>query len=86
MKPTDKLRPGMVVQLSPFACRNPMFGGCMMVVTEPKQFGAQGYVQGLGEGGEMGGQAYYRAQWEEMEVVGFAEWVAGGDAEDGDAR
>ncbi|MGC4002838.1 MAG: hypothetical protein QM811_06790 [Pirellulales bacterium] len=38
-----------------------------MTVTEPKPWGAQGYVQSLGENGEIGGQAYYRATWGEME-------------------
>lgn len=69
-----ELKEGEVVQLSPIACRNPMFGGCMMVVTEPKPWGAQGYVQALGQDGEMGGQAYYRATWEEMEFVGLTAW------------
>jgi hypothetical protein len=53
-----------------------MFAACFMVVTEPKSFGAQGYVTALGENGEPGGQAYYRAGWDEMEFVGHAEWVA----------
>lgn len=70
-----ELKIGDIVQLSPENCGNPMFGGCMMVVTEPKSFGAQGYVQALGESGKMGGQAYYRAKFEEMEYVGLAFWV-----------
>ena len=61
---------GDIVQLSPLDCKNQMFGGCMMVVTEPKPWGAQGYVQGLGENGEQKGQAYYRACWDEMEPTG----------------
>jgi len=69
MKPRE-LIPGEIVQLSPETCRNPMFSGCMMTVTEPKAFGAQGYVQALGENGKMGGQAHYRAQWSEMEPTG----------------
>lgn len=64
-----KLAIGEIVQLNPFACRNRMFAGCMMVVTEQKAFGAQGYVQGLGESGEPAGQAYYRANWDEMETT-----------------
>lgn len=71
-----KLKPGWLVQLNPELAGNKMFGGCIMVVTEPKDFGAQGYVQTLGENGEIGGQAYYRAGWEEMEFVGVAQWVA----------
>jgi hypothetical protein len=70
-----ELSPGDVVQLHPTECRNPMFAGCMMVVTEPKSFGAQGYVQALGEDGKPGGQAYYRAKWDEMEFCGLAQWV-----------
>lgn len=76
MKPRE-LKVGELVQLDPRATRNPMFRGCFMVVTEPKVFGAQGYVQGLGEDGKPAGQAYYRAKWEEMEPCehGFAIWM-----------
>jgi hypothetical protein len=67
---------GDVVQLSP-EVRNPMFAGCMMIVTEPsKSWGAQGYVQALGKDGAPGGRAYYRATWAEMEFVGRAVWLA----------
>lgn len=72
----QNLVPRQLVQLNPETVRNKMFSACIMVVTEPKSFGAQGYVQALGENGEPGGQAYYRAKWEEMEIVGNAEWVA----------
>lgn len=71
----NELKTGTVVQLSP-KVGNPMFACCMMTVTESKSWGAQGYVQSLGENGEPGGQAYYRAKWEEMELVGEAVWVA----------
>lgn len=64
------LHEGEIVQLNPGTCRNRMFAGCMMTVTEPKPWGAQGYVQGLGENGEPAGQAYYRARWDEMELTG----------------
>lgn len=70
-----ELKEGDVVQLSPFDVGNPMFAGCMMVVTEPKEWGAQGYVQGLGTDGSPAGQAYYRAKWAEMEFVGKAVWA-----------
>ena len=77
MEPRE-LAVGEIVQLSP-ECPNPMFGGCLMIVTEPKSFGAQGYVQGLGEKGEIGGQAYFRARWADMEQTGGrAVWVIGG--------
>lgn len=74
MKPNEmELSKGMVVQLSPDV-GNPMFACCMMIIDQPKVFGAQGYVQSLGEGGKMGGQAYYRAKWEEMEYIGISHW------------
>lgn len=75
MRADTPLRPNQLVQLGP-NCRNQMFAYCIMVVTEPKAFGAQGYIQGLGENGQPGGQYYYRANWDEMEPVGWAEWVA----------
>ena len=71
-----ELKEGQLVQLNPETVGNKMFAACIMVVTEPKAFGAQGYVKGLGQNGEPGGQAYYRAKWEEMEPVGVAEWVS----------
>jgi hypothetical protein len=74
MQPQE-LTPGNVVQLNPETVGNPMFAGCFMVVTEPKTWGAQGYVTALGEGGQPGGAAYYRAKWEEMELIGHAEWI-----------
>lgn len=74
----QELTPGTVVQLNPETVRNQAFAACFMVVTEPKSFGAQGYIQGIGEDRDSwGGQAYYRANWEEMEIIGTAEWVAG---------
>lgn len=77
MKPVLSLARGEVVQLNPETCRNRMFAGCLMVVTEPKSWGAQGYVQALGENGAVGGQAYYRANWEEIEsTAGFAPFIA----------
>jgi len=66
MMNTSPLRIGQVVQLHPTKTRNRMFSACLMVVTEPKSWGAQGFVQMTGEDGNMGGQAYYRATWEEI--------------------
>ncbi len=69
-----ELKVGDVVQLGPNT-KNPMFRFCMMTVSEPKDFGAQGYVQALGTDGEQGGAAYYRSAWEDMEFVGHAVWT-----------
>jgi hypothetical protein len=74
MEPSG-LQAGDVVQLNPKLVGNPAFAGCMLVVTEPKAFGCQGYVQALGDSRESrGGQAFYRAKWAEMEYVGRAVW------------
>lgn len=59
---------GDVVQLRPDIDEG-VFGGAFMLVTEPKSWGAQGAVHGLGKG-----QAYFRAKWEDMEFVGRAMW------------
>jgi hypothetical protein len=73
----QELKVGQLVQLNPELIGNKAFAGCIMVVTEPKEWGAQGYVQVLGEARDQpGGQAYIRVQWPEMEPVGFAEWTA----------
>ena len=70
-----ELKSREIVQLNPHTVKNTMFGGCLMVVTELKSWGAQGYVQALGSGGQIGGQAYYRASWDEMEETGgIAPW------------
>jgi hypothetical protein len=60
---------GEVVQLNPETVKNKAFAACFMVVSEPKEFGAQGYVQALGGREEIGGQAYYRASYDEMEPL-----------------
>ena len=69
MNPVDEMDEGTIVQLNPHTTHNRMFAGCLMIVTELKPWGAQGYVQALGKDGKPGGQAYYRAIWEEMEEL-----------------
>ncbi len=72
----QKLKPGHLVQLNPELVGNKAFAGCIMVVTDTYEWGAQGYVQALGETRDHpGGQAYIRVQWPEMELVGEAEWI-----------
>lgn len=74
------IKPGDIMQLDPENVRNKAFAGCLFVVTEPKEFGAQGYVQELGQDGESCGQAYYRAGWAEMEPTGgIAQWMPGAE-------
>lgn len=73
MEPRD-LVVGEIVQIDPEwedGRGGHWFGGCLMVVTEPKSWGAQGYVVNAGHG-----QAYYRVTWEHMEPTGgMAVWV-----------
>jgi hypothetical protein len=71
MKPCA-LAVGDIVQLDPGQTRSKAFAGCFMVVTEPKEWGAQGYIQPVGERLDTAasGQMYYRAHWEEMEPTG----------------
>ncbi len=61
---------------NPETCRNQNFGACFLVVTDPRPWGAQGYVQIIGSNDRPGGLAYYRARWEEIELIGAAEWIA----------
>lgn len=76
MNPTiRKLEQGDIVQLNPETVANKMLAGCFMIVTEPKDFGAMGYIQCTGQNGQPGNIAYYRPGWDEMEFVGHAEWV-----------
>lgn len=65
----SKLNIGDVVQIDPE--HNPVFGGHFMVVTEPKSWGAQGYITIV----DNKGLTYYRCKFEDMEYVGKAIWV-----------
>lgn len=69
-----ELEKGDLVQLSPDV-GNPAFAYCFMIVTEPKSFGAMGYIQSLGTREGHGGQAYYRAKFSEMVKVGKSHWI-----------
>ena len=68
---------GSIVQLNPGTVKNIAFTGTFMVVTEVKDWGVMGYVQSLGTRDKTGGQAYYRAEWDEFELCGKAEWAVG---------
>jgi hypothetical protein len=67
-----------IVQLDPEKTGNPMFALCLMIVTEVRIWGVQGYVQALGEDGKPGGQAYYRAKYGTfVSTGGRAIWIPG---------
>ena len=82
MKPRA-LKVGEIVQIDPEHTDGRdthWFGGCLMVVTEPKAWGAQGYIQNAGP---EAGQAYYRCEFEHIEPTGgIACWTVAG-AHDG---
>ena len=66
----DDIQVGDIVQVNPAV---ETFGACMVVVTELKSFGIQGYVQNAGEEG----QAYIRLNHRDFEPTGGkAVWVA----------
>ena len=64
------LEKGDIVQINPaFECK---FPGCLMVVTEPKAWGAQGYIANdLPDGG----LAFFRCETANMVKVGHVEWI-----------
>ena len=65
-----KFEIGSIVQVVP---DKEVFGGCMVVVTEIKTWGVQGYVQSAG----VPGQQYIRLKHEDFELTGGkAIWVA----------
>lgn len=68
---------GDVVQLDPEKQAEGFFAGCFMMVTEPKSWGAQGFICMPGERGTLPGRAYFRAKHEDMHYVGRAEFVPG---------
>ena len=73
-----EVRAGDVVQIDP--AHDPRFGGALLVVTEPKSFGVQGYV--AVPAAPAGQRAYYRVASERFVRIGTAEWrVADADAE-----
>ncbi len=64
------IKQGDIVQVNP---EKEMFGGCMVVVTEIKAWGVQGYVQSAG----VPGQQYIRLKAQDFEPTGGkAVWVA----------
>jgi len=66
----EELKIGDIVQIDPE--HDDMFGACLMIVTEPKEWGAQGYVNVPGKDG---GLAFYRCKYANMERVGTAVWI-----------
>jgi len=65
----------MTIEIHDIVQVNPayeVFGGCLVVVTEVKSWGIQGYVQSAG----VPGQQYIRLKTEDFEATGGkAPWV-----------
>lgn len=69
-----ELQLGDIVQLSP---EHEKFPGFLLVVTEPKEWGAMGYLmsQFQFDATRFKGVAYLRAKFEEFEFVGKIHWL-----------
>lgn len=76
-----QLQKADVVQLNE-NCKNPMLRFCFMTVTEPKSFGAMGFIQCTGENQQVGGRAYYRAGFDEMDLIGRTNLLPADEIED----
>lgn len=68
LRGTPHLKVGDIMQIDP--THDEVLGACLMIVTEPKPWGAQGYVTVPGQG-----NAYYRCKHENMEKVGHCAWI-----------
>lgn len=68
----QRVKPNSVVQIAPES--DERFGGCLLVVTEVRTWGVQGYVNNCANKNERG-LAYYRANWADIEYVGEAQWI-----------
>lgn len=66
------IQPGDIVQIDPES--DSCFGGCLVIVTEVKSWGIQGFARVPGEG-DNGGNSYIRKKWEEFEYCGKAQWL-----------
>ncbi len=61
------LQRGEIMQINPDRSGGlEWFGACLLVVTEPHEWGAQGYVKNAG----MSGLAFIRVRFEDMEPTG----------------
>lgn len=76
LQPDRDVVKGDIVQIDP--AHDKCFGGCFMVVTEPKSWGAQGYFdipKEPEEGEDYRKLAYYRCKKEHYVIVGHVEWL-----------
>ena len=69
MTTDPRIKVGSVVQIAPDESNPGLFGGCMLIVSELKSWGVQGYVRIPGKG-----DSYCRPRWEQMAYVGESAW------------
>ena len=76
-----ELEIGDIIQLDPDGDK---FPGFLVVVTEPKDFGGQGYLMHTGDfqAVRFKDVAFIRANWSEIEFVGKMHWVRTEDETD----
>lgn len=67
----ETIQVGDVVQIDP--AHDPVFGACLLVVTEVKSWGVQGYVPIPKHPSSV--EAYYRVPFDKIQRIGTAEWV-----------
>ena len=67
---------GDILQLNP---EYPNWGGQLIICTEPKSWGCQGYLMlAFPDEGQLvraNGRAFLRPKWTDMEWVGRAQWL-----------
>jgi hypothetical protein len=68
-----RIQVGSVVQIDPD--HDPAFGACLLIVTEVKAWGVQGYVRIPSKSATGSGDAYYRVAFDKVAYVGEAAWV-----------
>lgn len=72
-RPTERPSEGDIVQIDPG--HDVTFGGCLLMVTEVKSWGVQGFVAIPEKGGGTPGEAYYRIEHGKYKRIGPAMWV-----------
>ena len=70
-----KIKIGSVVQVSPDKQKDGFFPGCFMLVTEVNSWGVQGFVAIPEKRGVMPNEAFFRAKFDEVELIGDAVFV-----------
>lgn len=68
---------GDVLQIDPNGRYKDLWGGMLIVCTEPKSWGCQGYLLASRnfEAVKFDGRAYLRPTWEDMEYIGKLQWM-----------